>query len=782
MYESENNKLMIENKLYSEEVEQLFEQLLHYRDTFEMAKALDVVTHIQEKTGIQGQTLQEPIFLPVIHVAIGTVLWHAHRSEEALMHYRLAATYNERTGNFHGVALALTNIGNVYFSLSEFPEAQKYYLQSLEIKRVHSEPRSIALTLNSLGSTALSLKDFSAAIKYCNESYEMALACNDKLLITQCLHNLGAVHYQLDNLDNALRYFLESLHVCKKQEFRQGIGHSLLNVGVIYAEKSEFSNSITYLEEAIEFLEQTGEKILQAKAVTTLTASYLALGEIEKAKQLTLKHNAIGNEALNATVKASYFNELADIEFRLKNYAQAEEFLEKALTLNQENESIYIKIKSLRLFSDVCAEQQRYQEALTYFQQMFQMKEQQYNAHYDERVRTVLAQFDITLAESEATRKSSERIRLILDSALDAVVTINSHGIVTGWNPQAENIFGWRAEEVEGQLMSDFIVPKHFQAAHGAGMTRFLETRTSRILNQRIEIEARRSTDEVFPVELTIIPIHEKNGETSFCAFIRDITERKKAEKLLKEYNQALEQEVQERTIELHHKHQLLVESNAEAERLLHSIFPVAISERLKSGEGNIVEHFADATIFFSDIVGFTSIADQVSPEELLIFLNGLFHEIDQIATKYGIEKIKTIGDSYMAVAGVPMYFPDHALRAASFAKELLERVSGRKFTKSIPTFSMRIGVHSGSVIAGVIGSKKRAYDVYGDTVNIASRMESHGKPNTIHCSEDFRRCFLSQLEKKAETTHGVLSSFRFIERGEIEIKGKGLMKTFFLE
>ena len=214
-----------------------------------------------------------------------------------------------------------------------------------------------------------------------------------------------------------------------------------------------------------------------------------------------------------------------------------------------------------------------------------------------------------------------------------------------------------------------------------------------------------------------------------------------------------------------------LLSSVLEGERnksddLLLNILPPSIAERLKWGETTIVDTFQSATVLFSDMVGFTKIAAKVSPEELIVMLNRMFSVFDQLAEVHGVEKIKTIGDAYMAVAGVPIERPDHAEAIAAMALDMQLAITELAETENLP-ISIRVGMHSGYLTAGVIGEKKFAYDLWGDAVNTASRMESSGEAGRVQCSE---------------ATYLLLKdSFDLEERGTIEVKGKGAMKTYFL-
>lgn len=202
------------------------------------------------------------------------------------------------------------------------------------------------------------------------------------------------------------------------------------------------------------------------------------------------------------------------------------------------------------------------------------------------------------------------------------------------------------------------------------------------------------------------------------------------------------------------------------SERLLLNILPRAIAERLKEGEETIAEQFNEASVLFGDICGFTEFSAASSPRELVELLNEIFSGFDALADKHGVEKIKTIGDAYLAVAGLPVARADHAEATAALALDMLIEIERFRTARGVP-LEMRIGIHSGPVVAGVIGKKKFSYDLWGDTVNTASRMESHGAPGRIHVSQ--------------ATRDRLAAGHRFEERGEIAIKGKGSMATYFL-
>jgi adenylate cyclase len=202
------------------------------------------------------------------------------------------------------------------------------------------------------------------------------------------------------------------------------------------------------------------------------------------------------------------------------------------------------------------------------------------------------------------------------------------------------------------------------------------------------------------------------------------------------------------------------------SEQLLLNILPQAIVTRLHDGETTIADQLSNVTILFSDLVGFTKLSSRLSAGDLVRLLNGLFSEFDRLALSLGVEKIKTIGDAYMVVGGLPEPRADHAHAVADMALGMIEAVD--RINRDLPVpLQMRIGIHSGDVVAGVIGTHKFAYDIWGDAVNIASRMESHSMPNHIQIS--------------AATHRHLHEHFRLEPHGSVDIKGKGLMETYFL-
>ena len=209
-----------------------------------------------------------------------------------------------------------------------------------------------------------------------------------------------------------------------------------------------------------------------------------------------------------------------------------------------------------------------------------------------------------------------------------------------------------------------------------------------------------------------------------------------------------------------------LEEERARSNSLLLNVLPQHVIDRLNQGADVIADRYGSVTVLFSDLVGFTDLSRKMPAEELVAELNSLFSEFDALSQRMSVEKVKTIGDAYMVVAGLPGTRADHTVAVAEMALEMVEAVDRRGRSAS-PRWQIRIGMHTGPAVAGVIGRRKFVYDVWGETVNVANRLESSAPPGGIHVSE--------------AVASAVRSQFGLEPRGSTELKGLGRMKTYLL-
>uniref|UniRef100_A0A832H6A4 Adenylate cyclase n=1 Tax=Oscillatoriales cyanobacterium SpSt-402 TaxID=2282168 RepID=A0A832H6A4_9CYAN len=263
--------------------------------------------------------------------------------------------------------------------------------------------------------------------------------------------------------------------------------------------------------------------------------------------------------------------------------------------------------------------------------------------------------------------------------------------------------------------------------------------------------KVRSSDGKTIWLDISKIPIHDANQNViGILGVIEDITHRKQAEEAL--------QAEQEKT-----------------ELLLLNVLPTAIAEQLKQSLGIlqdrhshalIAENYDEVTVMFADIVNFTTLSSNVSAPDLVGLLNRIFLVFDDLCEKHGLEKIKTIGDAYMVVGGLPDPRPDHAEAIANMALDMQQEIA-QFLTYEGQNIEVRVGINTGPVIAGVIGKKKFTYDLWGDVVNTASRMESQGVAGKIQVTE--------------ATYERLKDKYHLQQRGIVEVKGKGTMQTFWL-
>lgn len=325
-------------------------------------------------------------------------------------------------------------------------------------------------------------------------------------------------------------------------------------------------------------------------------------------------------------------------------------------------------------------------------------------------------------------RASDEQVVNLLEGMTDAFFALDRQWKFTYVNYKAAQLLQKSAEDLLGNNIWDF-----FPDSVNSTFSQELKTAVSRQTGVNFE--------EFYPFLKKWFEVRAFPSYDGLSIFFHDITKRKQMQAAL--------------TIE-----------QKKTESLLLNILPKPIADRLKQTQSLIADRFDETTILFADLVNFTQLSTQMPATEIVYSLNEIFSAFDRLTEQYGLEKIKTIGDAYMVAGGIPTPRSDHAEAIADMALDILAAVNQFNQQRG-ENFQIRIGIHSGPVIAGVIGTKKFTYDLWGDAVNTASRMESHGLVGKIQVSSD---------------TYQLLQNhYSFEERGIIQIKGKGEMRTYLL-
>ncbi len=578
--------------------------------------------------------------------------------------------------------------------------------------------------------------DYIETERQAREMLEMSEISANPLLYCKTLLVLSASLWRRGIGKDALPYAEQAFEIAKKLQYQNLEAKTLNNIGNVYIILPDFPRALEYYHQALAMHEEIGNK----RGIATVTGNignvYKSLSDYPRALESYRQALVIDEEIKDKDGIAIVIGNIGIVYASLFDYPRALEYFRQTLAINEEFKDKDGIASATGNIGNIYAVLSDYPRALECYRQALAMYEQIGSkrgiALVTGNIGIVYKRLSDYPRALEHYRKSLEINEEINDKYGIALVTGNLGDVYFHLTDYP------RAKEY---LNKSLIISEEIDALD-------------------LQHEAHQNLSELY----------EKQEQWQEYAF-----HLKRYYELDKEiYNEETKKKAQLFDIErkeAEREKQLAVErAKAQAtEELLHNTLPPSIADRLLAGE-RIADHHADVSVVFADIVDFTRLSQNITAEELVKGLDLLFTTFDDIAEKYGLEKIKTIGDCYMAIAGAPIANENHAEVAALMAVEMIEAASKFRAIATGEPIQLRIGLHSGAAVAGVIGRRKYAYDLWGDAVNTASRMESYGVAGRIHCSEGF-------IEKLGEN-----GNFKSSLRGEIEIKGKGVMNTYFLE
>ncbi len=547
-----------------------------------------------------------------------------------------------------------------------------------------------------------------ALVYYQNGSKNFKEAEDDEG-VASCLNATGLIYLYKNNYNEALGYFVRSLKIREEIDDQEGVASALNNIGYIYYSQDDYSNALDYYSQSLKIREEIEDQQGIATSLVNIGEIYSAQDDYIKALDFYSRSVKIFEEIDNQQGVAAVLNNFGYIYRNQSDYANALDYYSQSLKIKEEigdQQGIAMSLNNIGNIYKITGD---YQQAIAYCQKGF---------------------------------KLAKTIDALLEQKEGCTCLYDAYKAIGNGNKALEY------HELLSVIKDSLNV----------------EETSKKLL--RMEFQKQVTTDSIAQVEKDRLlnVVHEE--EVLANENQRNILVASGVFVLL------LALALGSRLSYVRKSKAKLQLEKDRSENLLLNILPEEIAQELKNTGRSVARDFEKVTILFTDFKSFTETSSQLSAHELIEEINSCFEAFDNIVEKYGIEKIKTIGDSYMAAGGLPVQSDESVKNTVLAAMEMQTFISERKKTmneKSLPAFEMRAGIHTGPVVAGIVGVKKFQYDIWGDTVNTASRMESNGQVAKVNIS-------LSTYELlKADP------DFSFVHRGKIDAKGKGEIDMFFV-
>lgn len=634
-----------------------------------------------------------------------------------------------------GIADANNNIALNYITKSEYDSALVYASTALEILTELDDKIATAGATGNIGLIYQNKGDYANASKYYRKSLELNEKIGDKRGIATSSVNIGIVCYFQGDYPAALKYCFKALKNDEHGGDPQAIGRDLANVGNIYYVMRDVPNALKYFNRALKFSEDLGDKRTVSGITSNIGVIYMEEGEYENALDFIKKSLKLSEEIGDVQGMLVCYSNMGLICHDKKDYSLALAYNELALKLARK-----IGHKSQVAFN------------LTAIGNLFLSYSEdtsiasRYSGSVDEYLESQLpgSSGELKILPSGKTAQVRGAISY-LEQALRVAHEINEPEQLKACYESLAKAYKQVSLYKKALAASD-----NYWAIKDSLFS--IEKKEEILkLSLQNEYERQRLADSMKTAEkqkIASIYLKKQKSYTSlgiagmillagFSFFI--VKERSKSEKERKK-----------------------------SDELLLNILPEAVAAELKITGEIAAKHYDNVTVLFTDFVNFTQASQSMGPQNLIEELHTCFQAFDEIVTRHGVEKIKTIGDAYLAVGGLPTADANHAKNVVSAAIEIADYMDRRLARLGVErTFQLRIGIHSGSVVAGIVGVKKFAYDIWGDTVNTAARMEQNSEAGRINISQ---------------TTYTLVKGdFNCYFRGELEVKNKGAMKMYYV-
>jgi class 3 adenylate cyclase len=613
---------------------------------------------------------------------------------------------HETAGRYQEQVRALEKLAQSHNAISNFSKAIDSYLKIKRLAEKNNDPTTQATALNNLGFTANKQQDFQAAVDYFSQA-EAIYKANPGLIKTNFVYaNLGIAYNNLGDTKHSLQNLQLADNGLADKSYVQHL------IASIYLKNKDIYNALKYNELAIGSAQKSKNAQVECDAYEAASQIYQQLFEYDKAldfykKHLSLKDSLLRDERLRQQNLEALHTLLERTENETLQGITDEELRRLELArLDADNQRLQLEADNQRLDAD------RKEKEIALLRREDEIKEA-----------------NLRSATLEAERNKQE-LRLATQRLL---------------------------AEQQGREIANLAQQNKLDSLQAARQKAEQQQQIVLLENQKELDQMKIRQQESFRKTVRWVGMLG----AAFLIFIAGSWwYGRRLNKRLSAQNQQIEAQKAEIDVE-----------RSRAEGLLLNILPEEVAAELKQQGAATPRHYDSASVLFTDFVGFTKISAQLPPGEVVQELNQFFLGFDEIVERHHLEKIKTIGDSYMAAGGLPIENRTHPRDAVAAAREILQFVTQKNAVNAAsgkPLWQIRIGIHTGEVVAGVVGSKKFAYDIWGDTVNVASRMESNGPAGEINISE--------------ATYKLVKNYFDFEYRGELEVKNKGKLGMYLVK